>query len=51
MTDHGYNRNTLLKQLDGFWSTYAEQQLAVFILTMRNPEQLWVRVMKMCRQL
>jgi hypothetical protein len=51
ITAYGYNRNTLLKQLHGFWLTYAEQQLAVFNLTIRNPKQLWVRVMKMCRKL
>jgi hypothetical protein len=41
----------LLKQLDGFWLTFAEQQLTVFKLTIHNPKQLWVRVMKVCRQL
>ena len=51
MTAHGYSRNALLKQLDGFWLTFAEQQLAVFQLTVRNPKQLWLRVMKVCREL
>jgi hypothetical protein len=46
MTTHGYDRNLLLKQLDGFWLIFAEQQLTVFKLTIRNPKQLWVRVMK-----
>jgi hypothetical protein len=48
MTAHGYNRNLLLRQLDSFWLTFAEQQLTVFNITIRNPKQLWVRVMKIC---
>jgi hypothetical protein len=51
MTAHGYSRNALLKQLDGFWLMFAEQQLAVFQLTVRNSKQLWLRVMKVCTEL
>jgi hypothetical protein len=36
MTAHGYDRNLLLKQLDGFSLTFAEQQLTVFKLTIRG---------------
>jgi hypothetical protein len=50
MTEHGYNRNTLLQQLDGFWLTFEQQQAAVFQITVRNPKQLWVCVMHECRK-
>jgi hypothetical protein len=50
MTTDGYNRKLLLKQLDGFWLTVAEQQRAVFHFTIRNPKQSWVRVMKVCSE-
>jgi hypothetical protein len=49
ITAHGYSKKTLLKDLDGFWLTYAEQQKTVFQITVRNPKQLWLRVMKECR--
>jgi hypothetical protein len=50
MIEHSYNRNTLLQQLDGFWLTFAQRQAAVFQITVRNPKQLWVRVMEACRK-
>jgi hypothetical protein len=49
MTALGYSKKTLLKDLDGFWLTYAEQQKTAFQITVRNPKQLWLRVMKECR--